>query len=354
MKRTPLLLVIVLFSVFKVMAQLTLTSSIIPQNIALTYNNVNTSGTTVSPGAGGTGVTWDFSGLPWDSTATTYNYSVPSNTPYPTTYNPANIAAISPDGFGDYYYDYYYSTSSIYQIIGHVQPNGSSTSNFYTKYSDYETVVTFPLQYGDSLADTFYGTVELTYGTDTAQKDYRTGHVYTKVDGSGTLMLPGNISMPALRLKINRTTSDTTADGYSAGKDSSLSYAWYSPNYPGELLVIGYTPDIFFSTIDTVAYYQSISSITGIKEPAVTGKTFTVYPNPASDVVNISYSLQKSSTVTILVKDLIANTVLTVPAQKQTVGEHTVTLSLNSIKQGIYIIELSTDEETLTQKLTKL
>jgi len=75
-----------------------------------------------APGAAGANVTWNFSTLT-STYAVTNTFSLPSATPYASTFPTANLASLISDGGTSPYYSYYIVNSNVFSIDGwHVHP----------------------------------------------------------------------------------------------------------------------------------------------------------------------------------------------------------------------------------------
>ncbi|HLO81531.1 MAG TPA: T9SS type A sorting domain-containing protein [Chitinophagaceae bacterium] len=82
------------------------------------------------------------------------------------------------------------------------------------------------------------------------------------------------------------------------------------------------------------------------------GKAFFVWPNPVIDVVNITINQTRPESLNIRVVDMSGRTMRT--NKVSTVrGLNQVTLNLNGLQRGMYIIQVMGEETQLTQKILK-
>ena len=79
-----------------------------------------------------------------------------------------------------------------------------------------------------------------------------------------------------------------------------------------------------------------------------------VYPNPANDYAKIAFNLLEEEPVNISVTDLTGRVIIDRPATLFPTGKNVVTLSLKGVSQGIYLINLSTNDGHKTLKLEVL
>ncbi|HLG34479.1 MAG TPA: T9SS type A sorting domain-containing protein [Bacteroidia bacterium] len=74
-----------------------------------------------------------------------------------------------------------------------------------------------------------------------------------------------------------------------------------------------------------------------------------IYPNPASDEINISYSLEESDNAVFLLTDLLGREVMN---KKLSSNEKLLKISTVSLEQGIYFVCLKVNDESIgNQKL---
>jgi hypothetical protein len=76
-----------------------------------------------------------------------------------------------------------------------------------------------------------------------------------------------------------------------------------------------------------------------------------LYPNPASDVVNVAIALNYTTEVSVKVMDLSGRVVMSVENGKMSKGDHTVTLNTASLKTGLYLYQVIMGNEVSNGKL---
>lgn len=80
-------------------------------------------------------------------------------------------------------------------------------------------------------------------------------------------------------------------------------------------------------------------------------KTFNVNPNPANQSINISFDLNEDAVVTLKLTDLTGKNILTQEVQNYNKGENNYVISANLLDNGIYFIELSTNQIHTVKKV---
>lgn len=77
----------------------------------------------------------------------------------------------------------------------------------------------------------------------------------------------------------------------------------------------------------------------------------SVYPNPANDKVNVSYSLTNDANVEVTVTDLAGKVVYTANAGSNAAGTHALTINTAAFNNGIYMVMFKANNEVSTQKI---
>jgi hypothetical protein len=91
--------------------------------------------------------------------------------------------------------------------------------------------------------------------------------------------------------------------------------------------------------------------LVGIEEPAAY-TDMQVYPNPASNVVNVNFYLPQSSDVRISVVDMVGKQVLTNDIGTEGFGLKQYQLNTSILQSGIYFIRVEVDNQTHVQKIS--
>jgi len=78
--------------------------------------------------------------------------------------------------------------------------------------------------------------------------------------------------------------------------------------------------------------------------------TISVYPNPATDVVNVEFDLLEGSQVNAEVYDVNGKTVAVIVDQKMTAGAQAI--SWNPTESGVYMISINTEKGKISKQIT--
>lgn len=116
------------------------------------------------------------------------------------------------------------------------------------------------------------------------------------------------------------------------------------------------TPYVGFTTSDTTTMATDIRNFlngtSAITENMSAVNDLSVFPNPANTEVKISFSLVKTSDVTIDVMDLTGRLVTNVMNEKAQNGTITKSINTASISEGNYLVRITTNGVSTQQKLS--
>ncbi len=93
------------------------------------------------------------------------------------------------------------------------------------------------------------------------------------------------------------------------------------------------------------------SSIKSLGEGLATATHINATPNPANDVVNISYELVNPETVSVALYDMNGRQVVETITNKQSAGENTVQMNTSELNSGLYFYEVKIGVNTKRYKL---
>ncbi|MDQ3051437.1 MAG: PKD domain-containing protein [Bacteroidota bacterium] len=82
---------------------------------------------------------------------------------------------------------------------------------------------------------------------------------------------------------------------------------------------------------------------TGIQETGIIN-ALTVYPNPATDVINSTFTLAKETAVTLKVVNITGQAVYSLPSTVYPSGTHAIKLNTSGLAKGLYLVEIQGDD----------
>lgn len=340
MKRL-ILLSFVMWSV-ELSAQVVITQSQFPTAGTTIYRNVHNTPMEFDPGVPGPGNVWNYGGLNAD-TIITYSFIDPSTTPYTADFSNANLAIEVTQGF----YAYFNVTNTIAEELGFA---GDATAlgapisfDMMGKYNPPLTFMLFPSQLGTSFIDS--SIILITLPGSVIQAPFDSVRVKRKTirnsdfNAAGSLTVNSENWQNALRLhktevqidsffvKVGQMWMDASSIGFPPSTETQVNYEWYvnGQNFP---VLVAYMNAIGDSATSLEFY------ATGTSKSKANQSVFSVYPNPASDFINISGNVSNVQEV------VIYNTL----GQKQNISyvikNQQVEVALNELANGIYIYQV--------------
>lgn len=183
------------------------------------------------------------------------------------------------------------------------------------------------------------------------QSDY---HVVTAQDLTGVLTLP-------LLFPTNLTTAQTTyfvtlvTDG-DGGATNDVVCATSGTSPVGFSYVYIQTVDTWYLQPNTpvvrMNFDQYLGGI-GINENEANISALNVFPNPANDVVNISYNVITASDVTVEVIDMTGKVIKTVSSLSNVEGIQKESINTSNFASGVYHVNITTNEGVVKSKFVK-
>jgi photosystem II stability/assembly factor-like uncharacterized protein len=130
---------------------------------------------------------------------------------------------------------------------------------------------------------------------------------------------------------------------------------WFSQNaglrYTDNLTTMAFAPDgtAYLGTNgEGVWRSQGFSAVNEAKENNI---QLSISPNPASNMIEVTYSLRKTEYIILDLCDLLGRTLLKISEGNQDAGEHSMNAGLHTLPAGMYFIRLMTSEGSQTQKI---
>lgn len=296
------------------------------------HATINTYSTGLSIPATGLNKLWNYTTIAVDtSVSTALTYTPASSAPNANLFPSATMAAY--DGQGKY--EMYGITSGTLGYLGSSAPTASDCSVF----SNPMLYMNYPFAYGNAFNDNF--------AVSNSQYSM-SGTLSVVADGTGTLMLPGITLTNVLKTTMSYTQNMMVGTSNIVVK--SITHNFYSPASKFELFsVISRTTATGTSTVADLYGQANKQFVTGIKENTQ-ADLFQLYPVPCNgEVLNVKFPRNYLS-VRIMLCDLSGRTIL-----EETSGEispaNILSLKLNSIRAGAYLLQINTGTEKRTQKI---
>ncbi|MCF8366998.1 MAG: T9SS type A sorting domain-containing protein, partial [Bacteroidales bacterium] len=124
-------------------------------------------------------------------------------------------------------------------------------------------------------------------------------------------------------------------------------YLNMNPADPTQQVQYKYVQDFQFSEADFI--------ITDIGETQIANTKFTeisqTMPNPASTVARFDVTLNNTAGVSVIVTNMMGQTVKTIPAKTYLAGTSSIAIQVSDLTSGVYFYTVSAGKETITKKM---
>ena len=287
MKKINYLIIVFLFATFGANAQITINLSDLPP-INTTFTDANdTIYAGISIGNAGVNQTWNFSSLA-NHTQIFQSWVLPSTRPG-ASYFPTATMAVTKSGGQD---SYVKISATAIEMLG-LHGNFGSSIDQAAIFTPSMKYLQFPTTYQTSFNDTYNFEIKLAMigsDFDSIKNSFVTDYSAV-VDAWGTITTPAFSNIPCLRQK---NTSYTLISGYkhtttgwvamSTQRDTTIEYIWISNQ---SKFMYANIKTKASGAIKSATYLLS-TGVVGISESTPINNKIEVFPNPASDVININ------------------------------------------------------------------
>ena len=93
------------------------------------------------------------------------------------------------------------------------------------------------------------------------------------------------------------------------------------------------------------------NKVTSFDENLIDNATILFYPNPATELINLNYSLTENSDVNIYVYDLNGMEIKSDSFSNLQRSNHKTTLNLKDLSTGLYIVKIEAGQTIITRKI---
>ena len=306
----------------------------------------------VSAGAAGANVTWDFSSVDFAHPSVivdTLIFLLPDSTPfYPTNmsadYSQANIAMVrKTEPFSPFNndYHYYYADNDSLLFLGHWAAGGG-TEIWEDHFDNAMKELKFPLQYGDAYVDSFERFFFDMSGSDA---HYITGTISVNADAYGTMITPDGTTLNDVVRVYTVTTSRDSNALFGITDYTSRKFSWYSESKKGFVLTF-YMAFSDSTMVETAEYQKQTNVVTSLNEKRLGGNSFSIYPNPANGLVELRPDAGLIESIEIF--NALGQRVRAIHVNKKP----NVVLNVNGLVEGVYFVKATLDDNTtFVQKL---
>lgn len=279
-------------------------------NLNVSYKIKNATSSTLTEGAAGANIIWNFSSLilTADPQAGVQTVTQVPNGPFSSSFSNANYVFKSSSNGSEDYYSYYNKTANVIEELG-----GSTNSAVDYSYIDPYTLLVFPFTFG-------------TISTDSAQEVGQSSPISETItyDAYGTLITPFGTFNNVIRASRLQNNSYTDFIWYNTAPFAPILEVWQQ---------IGGERDFTFYEPSTLA------------TPSFEKKPIYVYTNLLNESLNIVIddSMQISQTS---IFDLSGKKILQQASNSNSIN-------IEHLASGIYFVQVDTNNGIFTQKFIK-
>ena len=293
-----------------------------------------------TPGVAGQGVVWDFSALP-QKAAFYGSVEAPETFLPPTEANKCNTLLKEGD------LEAFMTTNS-----NELRVLANRVQTYVCSYEQPVTKMRYPFSYGDEFAGETGATI---YYTNSDYRQHINLSYNVKADAYGTLLLPGTTLKDVLRVATTQTRK------YSEYYTSTvITYRWYVKSHRFPVLSLIYEKrengDLVYLQGAYNPVIEASSLITQTDKENSNGKvtTLNLYPNPFSATLNVNYSLNGKSNVTIALYNAQGMLVKTLLQHNQEEGSYTNAFDVQNMTAGLYVLRVEASGSVLSQQIIKV
>lgn len=327
-------------SAFALLAQpnLTAATSIPPAGLTVTYNTANAYAST---GATGANVTWEHWNLLVPATSSQdIQYLAPSVTPSSALVPAATL--LSTDGGSDT--TFWAATGQGLEMVGtRVDPALGGVLSFTDPSLELKLPCTFGTTWSDVTSDSY---------TASGFPVTRTGTITGNADAYGSLELPLNVDYPAvLRVHVRREVTDASAV-VTTNRIANI-YSFYITTQTTPIVILQEDSTRINAGSWAVTRRQMAvgnPGMVGVEESGADGIRFHAFPNPTTDVLNVSFAEGTAVATNVELIDATGRRALNTAVQ----GGRVV-LDAEGLKPGLYTMRVFSGETVIgTSRITIL
>lgn len=308
-------------------AQVTLTKAFNEPVIGDLYVKASYDSVTAVPKNTGAGQLWNFSTFTAGSFTETSTFTTVASAPNASVFPAATVA----ENQGGSNYTMYKSSGSNWEVQGINSNSGGAVVNF----TNTGIFATWPIAFGYSNSDVAGGT-----GSSSGGPTSISANISTSASGSGTVMLPGGVTINNI-LQVIQTITVSQTTGTMTGGFIQTTYDYYSSTQKFPVISIQYKPGGFNAFINK-------NVVAGLTEHSLSND-FSVYPNPAHDRLNLTINNKGADNVTATISDLLGREMKSISlGNKVNVSE---TVSVKELAKGIYVLKLTNGVDVSTRKI---
>ena len=117
------------------------------------------------------------------------------------------------------------------------------------------------------------------------------------------------------------------------------------------LLIKNYFTTTSFSDEESSQFRTGVSSPSSVEENTIVN-TISIYPNPVNDIATLSFTTTEKSKTAITIFNILGEVVYSNEIGSLSSGQHIMPISTSGISEGMYFVNLITNNKIITKKIT--
>lgn len=279
----------------------------------------------------GQGTSWDFSNMQISTTKTMQTYVDPTTVSSASLFPGSNIAGALGNNSHIFYRIDSTSNPAKFEMLGVVSGTGSAV------WSDPKTLMEWPVSFGKTWTDNYGSSSPLAV----------TGGYTASATGVGDLQIVGRSFQNALQI----STWDSTRVnlGPNVTRSFTRGYTYYddTQRYP---ILIFYRSTIQtdnMTPIESYGIWVNYLEAVGLTDNNFDSQ-YSVYPNPATNKVQVKLSNNSSYPATLTIQNLTGQVVKSFDLGT---GNINAELEVNDLPKGVYLVRTTVADKTGSRKL---
>lgn len=293
-------------------------------------------------GPDGANQVWDFSAVIANGPSDIWSGTVqaPSDTYDSAMFPGANMALASSNGTVRYW------SNTENGLVA----SGQGGDGNLLELEDPSLWMNFPFSYGSSSSDDAQGVIY------SSCRDYQwSGTSETHGVGYGTLITPVGTFDNVLKVRRVSFTSKINLETGIDRESNVVEHFWFKPGLSGPLLYMRTWNNNGCpgsnSGAEASYFVPPVINSNQTSNPVIEGLSIAIYPNPARNQAQLSIRSVESMPGQIWLSDMLGQPIMTIDEVTVIEKSNIITLDISKLQPGIYMVNVGTKGQQLTEKL---
>ncbi|MEL6698584.1 MAG: T9SS type A sorting domain-containing protein [Bacteroidota bacterium] len=228
-------------------------------------------------------------------------------------------------------------------------PFTNLTEEIVFDYSDPEVILYLDINYQETRSDSF----TVTYTSD-GSTYLREGVDSITYDAYGDITLPFGTFSNAVRIKRVQDYRDFLTLGSTQTEYAtyySETHYWYAANQFQPIFSVGFLEIRLFGGSPTITKFVASADPNFVSNDQVVVQDLSLFPQPASDVLNLSFDMEQAGPVQISIFNMKGKKVVTLYEAASAGGLQSLRLDLPELSAGLYLVGIEVNGKIQLEKL---